>query len=351
MAVDDSILTRLFGEGEFRACLKAGPPSALVVFRNGTQTGDLDSAGTALFLARHPDFPVHSGSVRAPAETEPENFMRRLLERIRPRDNLRREQRRRNTMEGNRFPGDWRTGITVADEFDLAISGQLIPRNIVHSTGLAKIYFFYAGIGYHGSAFYGTLARELLTEKQNNYNNDAFSWTAGLPFVRYEMLFTASVLPYYFWLEDDIASVMDGKTGDGNLARAQRQWDSQYLNNIAHCIYTRIGHFRFDLMLDRYIYRQAIMRLSLERLPSIFGTWGISWIKAVDTWIPGVWLEFPSISKTLFSAGARQFPLTIEPFRIHFDYWDLDRYIFGCNVSVHVGYTTRARRGNRPDDP
>jgi hypothetical protein len=368
VVVSDSALPMLVGctpasqglpaesAGEFRVCLRADTPHTLIVFRNGTQIGELDVAATDLFLAKHPDlraqFALTPRGAQTVADTKrgspvpwllgEESFFGTVFSK-----NIDGKTKVRKILA----LGAWRTGITATDGFDIAASYEVVGRNTVRCMAVAPIYFAYAGIGYQGSAFVGPLASKLLSDTGNTYHNHSFAWTIGLPFIRYEMQFGAPVLPWYFWLEEDIVQVMN-HGGEGKpLVRAEWRWDKQYGSDIAHWIYLRMGHLCCDLLLDRYVYRQGIVRLSLERMPSIFGTWGVSWTKAADTWIPGVWVEFPQVC-SLFSVGAYRVPLIIEPFRIHFDYWRPHRYNIGTAVSVQVGCTKSgpARSSQSPQE-
>jgi hypothetical protein len=354
MAVEDSALARFAGNGRdsagtFRACLKAGAPHTLLVFCNGTQVGELDSAETERFLTRHPDLRPKPGRSAEKAAVLPGVFGNWLYgEGTFIATVLDSATGIKTKLQKIAKLGEWPCGITIENRSDAAASRNVVGRDILHCIALARFFFIYAGIGYHGVVFFGPLAEDLLSDSLNNYNNNSFSLCIGLPFFRYEMQTGAPVLPYYFWLENDIEMVMDHAAEGTTLARAEWRWDRPYLDNRTHAFYFHAGHFSADLLFDRYVYRQGILRLSVERLPSIFGTWGVSWTRAADVWIPGIWLEFPKVKEFIFSFGNYRFPCTVLPLRAHFDYYEPNRFTIGCTMNLHLGFRKAASSGPAP---
>ena len=332
-------------ESEFHACLKAGSPYTLLVFCNGTQAGELDSAETVQFLSRHRDFRKRLDGTKDGAAA-----FRAFRTWLYGRGSF------LGTVSDSTLDitaklrkvavmGAWPCGLVVENSFDAAASWEVVGRNFLHCTVLARLYCIYAGIGYHGAMFAGPLTDMLQSDRENHFNNNPFSWSMGLPFIRYEMLLGAPVLPYYFWLESNIKEIMNHAEEGTTLARAEWRWEREYLDNRAHVIHFRAGHFAADLLFDRYVYRQGILRVSVERLPSLFGTWGVSWTRAADVWIPGIELEFPQIAYRGFSAGGYRFPLAVMPLRAHFDYYDASRFSLGYTMNIRVEFRKNGLAG------
>jgi hypothetical protein len=335
---------RAEGESE-RYRVRSGPPRILVVIRDGTQVAELDSAATARFLSEHPGFltdgtagetPRRGGraAVAAARLWGDQSFVATLLDR-----NSGRKGKLRAILE----LGQWPVGLTVGDAFEAGASTLVVYRNTFHCTGLAKVSFAYLGAGYDGTSLCGSMARRMLDDSASWYQNHSFSLTVGLPFVRYELRRAGWIVPEYFWLENDLAAVMDSTEQGSTVVSAQWRWNRAHANNVCHYLRFRLGHLSWDLLFDSDIYGGVIASVNIEQIPSIVGTWGASLTKARDVWVPGVWLELPRISRDLFSLGAYRFPLVIEPLRMHFHYWDLRRYNVACETRAHLRYRTTVR--------
>jgi hypothetical protein len=161
-----------------------------------------------------------------------------------------------------------------------------------------------------------------------------------LHFIRYEMQQAGWMLPRYFWLEEDVAGVMDDRVQGRTLRDAERRWPKSHRRNLSHALKLRFGHCYLDLLFDRDVYRHPIATVRLDSLPSVFGTWGASLTGAADVVIPGVWLSVPSVTPAVFTISGFQVPLTAEPLRIHFYYWNMQRYNLGATLRLHLGYRT-----------
>lgn len=315
---------------EYRACVRKGSSEVLVVFRDGTQISELSSQETERFLQSHSRLrrqekadPGYQKTSWAEQLSGEESFLGVLLN-----DGIPVKEKLKTSLE----LGLWTTGFSVSNGVDFASSRALVIRNTVHLEYLGELFSVYAGVGFHGSSFHGSLAGELQSDSLNHFRNGSFSWTVGLPFIRYEMKQAGWVIPEYFWLEDDMLSVLDlGEQGE-TLAEMSRRWGKGHKGNVGHALYTKAGHFRFDMYFDGDLYRTSVLRMSLDSLPFIFGTWGVSLTKASDVWIPGAWIETPGLSGNLFTYSGFEVPFAVEPLRFHFHYWNLRRY--------NVGFTT-----------
>ncbi|MFW5813030.1 MAG: hypothetical protein ACOCXC_01780 [Fibrobacterota bacterium] len=316
---------------EYRVCVRDDLSGVLIVFRDGTQIGELSQEKTEQFLQRYPQYrqedraePAHRKPNRAEQLWGEESFCALLIDENIPV---------KRKLDAFLELGSWPTGFSLADRFDMAASRTLVIRNTVHVDYLGRLFFVYAGVGFHGSSFHGSLAEELQGDSLNHFNNGSLSWTIGLPFIRYEMKQAGWVIPEYFWLEDDMASMIYlGEQGE-TLAGMSRRWSRGHKGNVGHALYMKAGHFHFDMIFDGDLYRKTISRVSLDSLPFIWGTWGASLTRASDVWVPGAWIQTPRISVNLFSYSGFDLPFTMEPLRFHFHYWNLRRY--------NVGFSTR----------
>jgi hypothetical protein len=334
---------------EYRACLRSSAPPLLVVFRNGTQIGEFDSVTTSTLVATFPALLAgqasseQKGDTATPAVKVRGARARRLWGEESFIATLRDTTIARAAKLGKIVDlGSWPNGLTISDHFDIANSRVTIYRQSLHITGLAQIFFAYIGAGYHSSWYYGSLQHALLKDSLNNYRNQSFSWTVGVPFFRYEMAMAGQILPEYVWLEEDIVAVLADSIPGKTIRRAELRWDARHKANWCHLLKLRLGHASFDMLFDREIYRRPITRLAVDKMPAVFGTWGASLTRAADVWIPGAAIEFPGIAKEIAAFGAYQIPLTIEPMRIQFYYWNFKRLKVDFSIALTIGYRKKS---------
>ncbi|MFP4165282.1 MAG: hypothetical protein ACLFQB_15210 [Chitinispirillaceae bacterium] len=322
-------LSGLASDAEYRFCVQKAKDTSevLIVFRNGTQIGELSPEQTEDFLKNHPRLGKKKARTSKKAGLgqfwNKTSFPGILIDK--------------NISFGDKLKalaglGSWPTGLSFTDNLEIAASRSLITRNTMSFEYIGSLSYVYAGVGYHGSSFHGPLAGELQDDSLNNYDNGSLSWTVGIPFIRYEIKQAGWVVPEYFWLEDDINKLLYENREGSTLKTVKRRWGKDHKGNICHALYMKAGHVRFDMIFDSDTYQNSIIQMGLDSLPFIFGTWGVSLTKASDVWVPGAWIETPKISTTLFSFSGYEIPFFVEPLRFHFHYWNLRRY----NVSLQT---------------
>jgi hypothetical protein len=131
-------------------------------------------------------------------------------------------------------------------------------------------------------------------------------------------------VPEFFWLNNDTATSF--------------RWDESHKGNISQALFLKMGYVFFDILFDPGVYRQPVIHMGLERIPSVFGTWGMSLTKAVDTWIPGLEMGLPKIGLSRLSIWKYSIPLEIEPLDVQFHFWTVNRYDFRFMAALHIGY-------------
>ncbi len=309
-----------------RACLRTTSPPVLVLFKNGTQVSELTPQETERFLAKNPAFQV-SPTVEKKSRRDSLNWAGKLWGDssfastiLKPDVSIIGKLSKTLTL------GAWPTGFTLTDNLGCGASTRLVFNNTFRMEYLGSLFEVYAGVGYERKSLFGILPSELFGDSLNRHINGSWSWTVGLPFIRYEMKQAGYIIPDYFWLEDNINNVLHSSHHGSFLKSMDWRWDSKHKDNMSHAIYIKAGYFHLDFFFDGDVYHKSVTRMSFEQLPSFFGTWGISLTKAPDVWIPGGWLQTPQLNTPLFRFSDYEIPIAFSPVRFSFNYWSLRRY-------------------------
>ncbi|KMQ50843.1 hypothetical protein CHISP_2194 [Chitinispirillum alkaliphilum] len=316
---------------EYRACLSGDKNQRkLILFRDGTQIGELDPQKTERLLVEHKNFGLSLSQNRSPRAlggSAGKTFFRDTI--FNPQiDN-------REKIAAIMESGAWPAGFEIIKRLEFAGSTTALLRNSVAFNGMYNYHYFYIGAGLQRNWYSGGLPDILLSNEKNNYLNHAFSFTLGVPFVRYELKQAGWILPEYFWLEDDIIAVTDKRVEPRTVGQISRQWDKSHKKNFSHALYFKAGHFGFSMLFDFEMYSRTIYQFQMDNLPSVFGTWGASLTFAADAWIPGVWLDVPKFETVFFRGRNFQVPVEVEPLQLHFHYWNLRRYNLGCSMRIN----------------
>ncbi len=338
--VGDSLVLSLFdplsaeidSNSEYAICLDNSKPPLLILFRDGTQVKGLDSTLADTFFALHPALREKLSAQRVGRVNDDNSGDRFFRDKLFNTDLDRNER-----IELILNLGAWPVGLAVSKGVGLGGSNVTILSNSIRFEGMGRFRHLYFGAGLKRDWCHGSLVDQLFSDAQNNYRNHSFSFTLGLPFLRYEIKQAGWILPEFFWLEDDIIAVLEHRTAPVTVAQIPIQWDKSHKRNWEHQLYSKIGHVRFTMLFDSEMYGRAIVQLSVDELPSGLGTWGASLTRAADVWVPGAWLHLPAFQISLFSEKDFEVPVHIGPLHLYFHYWNLRRFNLGGTMVVHFG--------------
>ncbi|MDG5816796.1 hypothetical protein QA601_16990 [Chitinispirillales bacterium ANBcel5] len=319
---------------EYALCLDTTyEKPVLLLFRNGTQYKVISEDKSKRFTEQYPKFfdtPAGFDTRKEPSTPE-DSDLRPVWDTL--FDSQIDLQTRLHRMLDF---GSWETGLFVSYQLESVGSRINVIRNSLKWDVMTSFLYFYIGAGFGHYWHRGHTTDHLKELNKNRYYRSTFSLSLGVPFVRYEMKRLSTILPQYFWLESDITEIMDGEVESSALTLNSWELDTQNRVNFVHNFHFKFSKFGVVMTIDKDNYLYPVLKFSINDLPTGFGTWGATLVKSGNVYIPGVTIDMPQLGTTFFSGSDYEIPISLDVFRLHFNYIDLNRYNIGLKARLRL---------------
>jgi len=339
--------------GKYQALIFAPPESRVLLLRDGTQSGTLDSATQAWLRDKIRSQAAQSGD--GTTRTLGSGFWGNFWN---PSDWL--------------GPYRWPTGIEAAARVDLAAFKNTTPLLGEHydlTLAQQPLWWLTTEAGAHVSRYGGGPYRNLYNPADNRPDWNAWSeyapwWSAavGFPGVKWEMTLSNREFPRYFWLDPNAGegSFLLGVTRAGlpvdttefAQGNVMKRWNARGANprpsnnNIAHTIHLKAGNFRYMAHFDDDIYRAMIQQFMFEEIRAPFGQWAIGFISTKGASHSRLRLDLFEWNG-LTGPAAADIRTRIHFLRVNLDYRDASTFRLGLSTTVNFDAPT-LRPGESP---
>lgn len=337
--IDNDIIFQIFGvdstvfpygEGEFGICLNTCKNYTLILFHNGTQIAELDSTHTEETLSEYNEIliPLLKPGKRNALKRKNTSIWKSVFNK-----KISAKEKKNLLLDC----GYWPEGFFISKDVNLSASGSSVLNNSLELEASKNIGFINTKAGLRIKWHYGKLADNLIENSRDNFRKHAFSFSLGVPFIRYELSQAGWLIPEYFWLEENINHVYDHIAQPAILSQLEREWSRSHKKNISHSFNFKFNRFNIFLLVDKEMYRKPVVRFELDSLEAPgSASWGTSLTFACDTWIPGIRFRLTRFNFNLFPKGKSVFPVSIMPLEFYLYYWNPKRYSLGCDMEISI---------------
>ncbi|MBW8888724.1 MAG: hypothetical protein JF616_13285 [Fibrobacteres bacterium] len=208
---------------------------------------------------------------------------------------------------------------------------------------------FLLGASLHRSQFGGGLTRigqevadtaggKLAPLSYNPFWGDGYWWwtfSVGVPALRYTLALADQPLPRYFWMESRSTDAIRTHS----QGRLVSQWKGDKLEssgNLSQSVDARFGILRYGILFDFDAYRVPVQTVGCEDLPALFGTWGAGLILASDVLATRAWLDIPDAALSLDVPRDWPTHVRIAFLRLEFDYRNQKSFSLGLSVRLNI---------------
>ena len=337
--IDNDIIFQIFGvdstvfpygEGEFGICLNTCKNYTLILFHNGTQIAELDSTHTEETLSEYNEIliPLLKPGKRNALKRKNTSIWKSVFNK-----KISAKEKKNLLLDC----GYWPEGFFISKDVNLSASGSSVLNNSLELKASKNIGFISTKAGLRIKWHHGKLADNLIENSRDNFRKHAFSFSLGVPFIRYELSQAGWLIPEYFWLEENVNHVYDHTAQPVILSQLDREWSRTNKKNISHSFNFKFSRFNYFLLFDKEIYRKPVMKFELDSLEAPgSASWGTSLTFAYDTWIPGIRLRLSRFNFNMLPKGKYFIPVSIMPLEFYLYYWNPKRYSLGCDMEISI---------------
>ena len=208
---------------------------------------------------------------------------------------------------------------------------------------------FLLGSSLHRSQYGGGLTRigqevadtaggKLAPLSYNPFWGDGYWWwtfSVGVPALRYTLALADQPLPRYFWMESRASDAIRTHSKGGLVS----QWTGDKLEssgNLSQSVDARFGILRYGILFDFDAYRVPVQTVGCEDLPALFGTWGAGLIIASDVLATRAWLDIPDAALNLDVPRNWPTRFRVAFLRLEFDYRNQKSFRLGLSVRLNI---------------